>query len=195
MRSLLLFLFTLSLFGHAQIPSLYRSLPTYAPNPKIKHANKGPKPNSKVPDSAPARTVFTMTELHPPMLRLVVRADCGTNIAAQDLITWAKERKERGLGARAVDWKDVKGGDVELWIVSSARRWQRKVDLQAREGKYLMDRNRVDDNLEWYVERLLSPSTFRNCIREENLTKKILWSMIFSGLNRIEKRDRQRGGS
>ena len=69
--------------------------------------------------------------------------------------------------------------------------WERKVDLKAEDGKYVVSRNNTKEDYVWYVEKLISPKTFSSCIDEENLEKKSLWHMIFSGLIRIESLDRK----
>ena len=183
-------IFLIGLGSFAQVPQVYQNLPTYKPKPKIKHGTKGPKPGTAVSSSAAPRTTFTMTENHPPTLVMLVRAGCSARLNPQELIEMAKKRGQ-GKRAQAVNWGEVKDDQqVSLWIVASTKKWERKLDLRARNGKYEMERNRIREDYQWYVEKLISPKTFNACIKEKNLDKKSLWNMVFSALIRIEKRDR-----
>ena len=191
MKMMCCWLLVAGLFGFSKTPEVYNSLPTYAPGPKIAHSQKGPKPNSKVTDKGASRATFVMTENHPPTLQLLVRANCGASINREDLINMAKSRQAKRRGAKVVDWKDVKGGRVDLWIVAATKKWERRVDLKNQDGKYVVNRNKTKEDYIWYVQKLISPTTFASCIDEEDLEKKRLWHMIFSGLNKIESTDRK----
>ena len=190
MKYLVFVIFFLGLGGFAQVPQMYQNLPTYKPKPKIQHGTKGPKPGAPASNSAPPRTSFVVTEHHPPALVMLVRAGCNERLKPQELIDMARKG---GLGKRAqtVNWGQVKEGQsVSLWIVAAAKKWERKVDLRAKNGKYEMERNRVKEDYQWYVEKLVSPKTFNACIQEKDLTQSTLWNMIFSALIRVEKKDR-----
>ena len=174
----------------AQLPTVYQSLPSYPPKPKIHRSTDGPKPGSPVPKNGKSRERFAINESHPPKLRLLVRASCNAPLKDKQLIDIAQATK---VGGRALvkDWGDVSGkGRVSLYAVISVRKWQRRIEMADQDGTYQTLGSKVEDEYQWSVQKLSDPATGSPCFDEDKLNKDQLWNMIFSGLQRVADQNR-----
>ena len=172
----------------AQVLAVYHNLPSYPPKPEIKRTTEGPKPGTAVPKNGKSRTRFAIKELHPPKLRMLVRAGCNAPLKDKQLIDMAQATKSGG-SALVKDWGDV-SGRVSLFAVVSVRKWERRLELAEQGGKYKSLGSKVDDEYKWSVHRLADPRTGSPCFDEDQLTKDQLWDMIHVGLQRVADRNR-----
>jgi len=165
---------------------LYRSLPTYPRDVKIRHSSTGPKPGSKVGENAPRMATFVKRERHPPALQALVRTACGANVSQQELFDLAQRRKGPGARAKILDHGDVEGDRVQLYAVTVARDWKRTFKLKAKNGKYEVVGHRVQEKPVWRAVKLASTVNYATCHDQTKLTRQELWVMALAALEKIK---------
>jgi hypothetical protein len=136
-----------------------------------------------------------MTEHYPPALYLLVRSSCGERPPRDEMISMAKGRKSRNLSARVVDWGEIEEGEqIQLWVVAATRVWNRRIDLEAKDGKYKADGSSVREQFTWHYEPVISPTDFERCYREETLDRTKVTRMVQNVLIRITGRNKSAAG-
>lgn len=170
------FLMTMVLGYLASLPlqaqSVVYNLPSRAPKFNMITRDSGPKPGSKAPENASPAT-YTRTYIKPTRMRMFIRAKCTDKLTRQSVIERAKSGTIAGSSAVQIDWSsDIGKKDVQFWMVTVEEKHTVKVNLIAKDGKYVVSKKNENKQEQWSAKRISVKGAGGGCARQKELDEK-----------------------
>ncbi len=165
-------------------PKVY-AVPKYAVKSEVKTLQEGVWPGSPVGENGESQAEFVRHEYVPTALRLLVRADCSTDINNLDLIERAKSTTTDNSPVGQIDWGRISNDQVVFYGVFCTVTRTTRVNMTANEGKYMIDRHTIDEVPKWEVRRINMAKLGGTCVDERKLVQRDLAAGVMNMLNQI----------
>lgn len=161
------------------------AVPKYSPSYKRTSRDIGPRPGSRVMEDARTST-FKRVYSRPAGLRLLVRANCSTNLRRGELISKARKLSTASGPVVQIDWEPIRGDKVAFWVVASASRKVTEVTLTDKDGKYVASGSKTSPQEHWEVSKLIVGGVKTSaCVNEKKMESHELRLAVINFLNRF----------
>ena len=166
-------------------------IPKYPHKLKMQTREIGTRPGTKASLRGPENDTYTRIYAYPAGVRLLVRAECGTELGRNELIQRAEKISEAKGPPVQIDWGTVRSERVSFWIVTYSVREILNIDLVAKDGKYAIQNKRKSNQDEWDVRKLTIDGN--SCVVEKDLDERELRIAIFNVINQASLRNFRKG--